>query len=197
MKSQNLPQDNSKERKKVRMVMYDPENAYAWGVIMKEVMDLRAKGHTQKEIGKLLGVSKESVSRWISEERGGERTTFGAMLRYAKALNIPYENLIGETPKTVNTNQTVTEYDLKIKSVLEEFAQDADLTILDIANKTTLTAAEVNAVFNGELPVTPTIMNSICSEIEVGESMIHKRATKKMEQQARDTTASVGKTRSA
>lgn len=189
MKSQKLPQDNPKERKQGRMVMYDPENAYAWGVIMKEVMNLRAEGHTQKEIGRLLGVSKESVSRWISEERGGERTTFGAMLRYADALKIPYSELLKEKTFDTSTAQTVTAYDLTVKKVLEEFAHDSDLTILDIAKRTNLPAAEINAVFNGDLPLSPTVMNAVCSAVEVGESMVHKRATKKLEQDQKDTTA--------
>lgn len=191
MQSQKLPQVNSKERKKGRMVMYDPENAYAWGIIMKEVMNLRAQGHTQKEIGKLLGVSKESVSRWISEERGGERTTFGAMLRYASALKIPYERLIRDTTPPA-LSQTITKYDLAVKNVLEEFAQDGDLTVLDIAQQTNLPASEINAVFEGKLPITPTIMSFICSAIEVGESMVHKRAHKKFSLTQKDSTAKAG-----
>jgi transcriptional regulator with XRE-family HTH domain len=164
---------------------------------MKEVMNLRAKGHTQKEIGKLLGVSKESVSRWISEERGGERTTFGAMLRYADALNLPYETLFSNTAKAQKKIQTITAYDLVIKNVLVEFAKDTDLTISDIAEKTGIEALEINAVFNGELPVTPTIMTSICTLIEVGESLIHKRASKKLEQERKTATAKADSTRSA
>lgn len=184
-----MTQDARTKDNKERMVMYDPENAYAWQQILNKVRELYADGHTQLSISKIMGVSRDTVGRWLSEERGGERTTFGAMLRYANVLEIPYERLIKAVPATEKHTQTVTAYDITVKNVLEEFARDADLTILDIAKKTQLPAAEVNAVFNGDLPVTPTIVNSICSIIEVGESMIHKRASKKMEQDKKDTTA--------
>lgn len=175
---------------KERMVMYDPENAYAWQQIMEKVRELYANGHTQLSISKIFGVSRDTVGRWLSEERGGERTTFGAMLRYAKALDIPYENLIREHNEQSTTKQTVTPYDATLKSVLADFAHDNDLTIPELAKKTALPAAEVNAVFNEEIPASPTIIRAICSTIEVGESMVFKRATKKLEEeQSTDSTA--------
>lgn len=170
--------------------MYDPENAYAWQQIMEKVRELYANGHTQLSISKVFGVSRDTIGRWLSEERGGERTTFGAMLRYAKALDIPYENLIKDHNEPSIPTQTVTPYDATLKSVLADFAHDNDLTILELAKKTALPAAEINAIFNEELPASPTIIRAICSTIEVGESMVFKRAAKKLEQdKTKDTIA--------
>lgn len=76
----------------------DKETGYAWRVILKKIKELREKGYTQESIGEIMGVSKTAVSRWLSDNKaGGERTTFGDMLRYAKNLNIDPQKLTEET----------------------------------------------------------------------------------------------------
>lgn len=190
-----MPQNSLKKDKKSRMAKYDPENAHAWNVILPEIKKLKADGLRHHEIAKKMGVNKDTVSRWLSEERGGERTTFGAMLRYADALSIPYNKLLikGEL-KTDPHTVAVTTFDQEVGIVLEEFAKDADLTITDIAKKTNLSSVEINAVFMGNIPATPTFLDSICKVIEVGATMVLKRATKALEQKQKDTTAKAERT---
>lgn len=106
------------------MAKYDYENARAWAVIMDKIRQEYAAGNTQLAIAKKLGVTKVAVSRWLSEDRGGERTTFGDMLRYAKALGIPFSKLIGEAQPTFET----TSFDKALATVLEQCTKDADLT---------------------------------------------------------------------
>lgn len=89
-----MAQGNKDSHTHRKMGAYDRENAQAWAVIMDKVRNLRDRGETLHVIGKRLGVGRDTVSRWVSEERGGERTTFGAMVRYAKALHIPFEDLL-------------------------------------------------------------------------------------------------------
>ncbi len=74
----------------------DDETAHAWACILERLKQLYADGYTQQEIGDLIGVRKATVSRWLSKEIGGERNTFGDIMRYAKRLNIPPNNLIAE-----------------------------------------------------------------------------------------------------
>lgn len=72
------------------------ETAYAWSIIMQKIRSLRNEKYTLEEIGNIMGVRKGTVSRWLldNENRvGGENTTFGDMLRYAHALNIPLDAL--------------------------------------------------------------------------------------------------------
>ena len=95
MPSSLFTQDNKKQRTNQRMGKYDPETAQAWALIMKRIRELRAEGNTLEAIGKLMHVGRAAVSRWISEDVGGEKTTYGDMLRYAKALGIPRDELIG------------------------------------------------------------------------------------------------------
>ncbi|MEZ6852086.1 helix-turn-helix domain-containing protein [Halodesulfovibrio aestuarii] len=178
-----------KKDNKLRMAKFDPENAYAWEIILDALRDLRAQGKTQKEIAQILGVNKDTVSRWLSENRGGERSTFGMMIRCAKALGIPLEKLV-EDFKTPTIQPKITAFDQKVGEVLEEFTKDADLTITDIAEKANLSAVEVNAVFAGTTPATPTILNNICEAVEVGATMVLKRATKSLKREReKDTTA--------
>jgi transcriptional regulator with XRE-family HTH domain len=51
----------------------------------------RKKGLTQEELGRLLGVTKSSISRWESGERKVKLTT---MRNIAGALNVPLECLV-------------------------------------------------------------------------------------------------------
>lgn len=186
-----MSQDMNKKDKNLRMAKYDPENAYAWTVILSEVRNLKTKGLRQHEIARKMGVNRDTVSRWLSEERGGERTTFGAMLRYANALNIPYNKLIrAGTITPVDSQIKTTAFEKEIGATLESYATDADLTITDLAKKTTFTPSEINAVFSGAKPVPVAMLNEICEVIEVGATMVLKRATKSLkEKQKKNDTA--------
>ena len=169
------------------MVKYDPENAQAWAVIMKKVHALRAKGKTMQQIGNTLGVGRDTVSRWISQEFGGEKTTFGDMLRYAKALDISFDELMGKPRQTA----TVTPYNKTVGRILEEFAHDSDMTITDIAQEARLPAVDINAVFAGEAPATPDLLYGICTAIEVNTSMVLKRAARQLEKEIEDDNTAI------
>lgn len=192
IEEKKVSQGMVKKDKNLRMAKYDPENAYAWSVILSVVRTLKAEGLRQHEIAKKMGVNRDTVSRWLSEERGGERTTFGAMLRYADALEIPYNELIQKGAITpVKPLSSTTAFDKEVGSILEAYAKDADLTITDLARKTDHTPSEINAVFSGDTPATLAMLNDICETIEVGATMVLKRATKSLqEKQKRDNTAS-------
>lgn len=186
-----------KKDKKLRMAKYDPENAHAWNIILTEVRKLKTEGLRQREIAKKMGVNRDTVSRWLSEERGGERTTFGAMLRYADALSIPYNSLLEKGSLAIAEPTHTTPFDKAVGKILESCAIDADLSVTDIAKKTALPSTEVNAIFAGEKAASLSALNSICAVIEVGATMILKRATKQLEQDHKDTTANAARTRSA
>lgn len=103
-----LRQHNKKRSTSKTVTKHDPENAQAWAVIMAKILALRAQGKTMQEIGNMFGVGRDTVSRWISKEFGGEKTTFGDMLRYAKALDVPFEELLGkmsQPPAFLNTTE--------------------------------------------------------------------------------------------
>ncbi len=160
-----MAQGNKESHTHRRMGAYDKENAQAWSVIMDKVRTLRDRGETLHAIGKRLGVGRDTVSRWVSEERGGERTTFGAMIRYTKALRIPFEDLLSgslsvEANKEPEWQSTIFDDELRnylngfikiqrkqAESVAKKAAQDNHATqkrILDfLENKGPLWASDV------------------------------------------------------
>jgi hypothetical protein len=155
---------------------HDPENAQAWAVIMTRILTLRAQGKTMQQIGNLFGVGRDTVSRWISKEFGGEKTTFGDMLRYAKALEIPFEELLA--PPCNST--CVSTYNRAVGHILQEFAQDSDISATDIASTASLSADEINAIFSGQAAATPEQLYGICTAIEINASIVLKRAAKEV-----------------
>ncbi|SIO26193.1 helix-turn-helix domain-containing protein [Halodesulfovibrio marinisediminis] len=167
-------QQNNNRRISKTVVKYDPENAYAWAVIMAKITALRTQGKTMQQIGDLFGVGRDTVSRWISKEFGGEKTTFGDMLRYAKALNIPFEELLNEN----NKQSSISKYNHRVGRILHEFAEDSDMHSTDIATSSNVPAAEIDAIFSGQSAATPEQLYGICTAIEVNASIVLKRAAK-------------------
>lgn len=167
-----------KKDKKLRMAIYDPENAFAWDVILAEIRKLRASGLRQYEIAKKMRVNSDTVSRWLSEERGGERTTFGAMLRYADALGIPYNTLLQQGELTHDNKTLPSTFSKAASKVLEEYAQDDELTITDIAQQSQLPTIEVNAVLSGKTQPSLEQFHQLCKTIGVKATVVLNRAEK-------------------
>lgn len=160
-----------------RMGKYDPETAQAWALIMKKIQLMRAEGHTLASIGKLMHVGRAAVSRWLSEDIGGEKTTYGDMMRYAKALGIPPEEFFGKPSQ----EPLATPYDKAVGKVLEEFAKDNGLTTADISNKTSIPATTIDSIFSGSTAITAIMLYQVCSALEVGATMVLNRAARQVD----------------
>lgn len=172
-------QGDKKQSTNQHMGKYDPETAQAWALIMKRIHELRAEGHTLEAIGKLMHVGRAAVSRWISEDVGGEKTTYGDMLRYAKALGVSPEKLIGEPCNNTPAN----DFDKMVGKILEDFSQDNGLTAEDLSHKTNIPVTTIQAVFSGNLTVTPSVLHKMCSTLEVGASTVLNRAARQVEKE--------------
>lgn len=169
-----LRQQNKKRTISKTVAKHDPENAHAWAVIMTRILALRAQGKTMQQIGNMFGVGRDTVSRWISKEFGGEKTTFGDMLRYAKALEVPLEEIIGNTCSP----PCVSKYNRTVGDILQEFAKDSEMSVTDIASTANLSTIEISAVFSGQSAATPEQLYGICTAIEINASIVLKRAAK-------------------
>lgn len=183
MQSKKLTHGYPKTHSKERMAKYDPENAQAWAVIMDKIRQEYATGSTQLSIAKKLGVTKVAVSRWLSEDRGGERTTFGDMLRYAKALNIPFAELVEKSSEKPSPKANATPYDRAVGNILKEFAADNGLTANDISQKTKISATTIHSIFVGDTVITASILYKLCSALEVGATMVLNRAARQATKQ--------------
>ena len=166
-------QDTTRTASKT-ITKHDPENAQAWAVIMAKILALRAQGKTMQQIGNLFGVGRDTVSRWISKEFGGEKTTFGDMLRYAKALDVPFEELLGSPCNSA----CVSAYNRTVGDILMEFARDSDMSATEIASTANLSSDEINAIFSGQTAATAEQLYGICTAIEINASIVLKRAAK-------------------
>lgn len=166
---------DKKEDNSHRMGKFDREASRAWALIMNEIQRLRSQGKTLEEIGKKLHVTRATVSRWISEDIGGERTTFGDMLRHAKALEIDFYDLAGLQPERV---EIADSYDKALGTVLKEFAQDDDLTIEALADKTQISTEKITAIFNGSAAITAYELYQICKALEIKSNIALNRAMK-------------------
>lgn len=169
-----LRQQNTKRTTAKSIKKYDPENAQAWDVIMAKILTLRAQGKTMQEIGNLFGVGRDTVSRWISKEFGGEKTTFGDMLRYAKALEIPFEKLL----TSPSVPPVVSSYNRTVGTLLKNFAKDSDLSVPEISLASNIPAHEITSIFSGDHAATPEQLYGICSAIEVNAGIVLKQAAR-------------------
>ncbi|WP_157471222.1 helix-turn-helix transcriptional regulator [Halodesulfovibrio spirochaetisodalis] len=162
------------------MTTHTTENAQAWAVIMDRIRQEYAAGQTQLSIAQKMGVTKVAVSRWLSEERGGDRTTFGDMIRYAKALNIPFEKLVN-LPVTQPANP-LTEFDKALGRVLKECAHEAELSIQNLVDQIGISQAHIEAILAGTAPLTGELLHRFCNTVEVGATVLFKKAEKQAAQ---------------
>ncbi|MGE4297002.1 MAG: S24 family peptidase [Desulfovibrionaceae bacterium] len=72
-------------------------NSRAWALIKARLDSLRVERCTLQELANMVGVKdRATISRWLNDEGGGERTTFREMLQYLHGLNIPLETVFEE-----------------------------------------------------------------------------------------------------
>jgi len=68
---------------------------HAWKVIRKRIDELLAGGLNQTQVGIMAGVSRGTISSWVNDLKGGEKTTFRDMVQYAIGLGVDLVELIG------------------------------------------------------------------------------------------------------
>lgn len=162
------------------MAQYDPENAKAWEIILQRVRELRAEKNTLEIIGKRMGVGKDTVSRWLKEESGGERTTFGAMLRYARSLGISTQELTGETEQS--KNPTISEFDRELAKALKRLSEAIHESPKDIASKAFPEMPDgpafVRDILNGDHPFTPADYFAIAKALDQNPGELLNRVSR-------------------
>lgn len=150
---------------------YDPEAARIWGVILKSIRELRSAGATLDQIGKLLGVGRDTVSRWLREERGGERTPVSDVLRYMNALSIHPADIFGEA-----AYPPPSKVDLQVAKILKGTADAQSWSYADLASSAELNEAEVENSLEGRHPFTAEILYKLCKILSQDLSAIIERA---------------------
>ncbi|WP_415713348.1 helix-turn-helix domain-containing protein [Maridesulfovibrio sp.] len=152
---------------------YDPEAARIWGVILKSIRELRSAGATLDEIGKMLGVGRDTVSRWLREERGGERTPVADVLRYMNALSIHPKEIFGEAaypPPSV--------MDLHVARILKGTAEAQAWSYSELAESSDLDSDELVNALEGNSSFSAELLYKLCKTLSQDLSAIIERAAK-------------------
>ncbi len=175
MTTEKSTHSDKEQRINQGMAKYDPETAQAWALIMRKMRELRAEGKTLEAIGKPMNVGRAAVSRWLKEDVGGEKNTFGDMVRYAKALGIsPKELVSNET----GPSQFVDEYDKALGHILKEAAQDDEISTTELAEKSNISPEKIQNIFNGEASISTRQLYQLCKALEIKSNVILNRAMK-------------------
>ncbi|WP_281761833.1 XRE family transcriptional regulator [Pseudodesulfovibrio nedwellii] len=67
----------------------------AWQKILTEIENLIEAGESQSSIAKRMEVGRAAISNWRGDVLRGERVSFPDMLRYAEALNVDLNTILG------------------------------------------------------------------------------------------------------
>lgn len=99
--SQRKNQANMDNQDNKKQIIYADMDSYkvndrAWNLILSRVNELREAGETLESIGTLLQVNRSTIKVWLSNLKGGERTSFRDMIRYIDRLEIDFRDVFGE-----------------------------------------------------------------------------------------------------
>ena len=152
---------------------FDKEAAHGWKVVMQSINELRSNGATLQDIGKKLGVSKGTVSRWISENRGGEKNSFGDMVRYATKLGISPQEMFGMQAVEPDA------FDMAVGAELAENMQMSGLTNQQIAAQSLLSELCVAEIIEERRVASFRELHFICKAIGLNPTILFNKAAKK------------------
>ncbi|WP_419783770.1 hypothetical protein [Maridesulfovibrio sp.] len=149
---------------------FDKEAAHGWKAVMERIKRLRSEGETLEVIGKKLGVSKAAVSRWLSENLGGEKNSFGDMVRYAKTLGITPAEMFGEKVAQPSA------FDQQVAHELNENIRLAGYSIKDVANMTGVSQKRLDRIVGGQELPTPEELFIVCKSIDLNPAILLNKA---------------------
>ncbi len=149
---------------------FDKEAAHGWKAVMERIKKLRTEGETLETIGKRLGVSKAAVSRWLSENLGGEKNSFGDMVRYAKTLGISSSEMFGKE------TQKISQFNIQVAHGLTENIRLAGYSNKDISNVTGIAPERLDRITAGQDSSTPEELFIVCKSIDLNPAILLNKA---------------------
>ncbi|WP_027178792.1 helix-turn-helix domain-containing protein [Maridesulfovibrio bastinii] len=149
---------------------FDKEAAKSWEVILSKLNELRESGLTLDQIGKILGVANATVSRWLSRVQGGERNSFGEMVRYAKILGISPAEMFGE-------QEDRDPFEEKLTQEISENINLSGMTINQVADITNIDSEKLAGMLSGSLPLRIKDFYLICKAVGINPTIILNRSS--------------------
>lgn len=162
------------------MAKYDKDMAQFWGIILAKINELRQQGETLEKIGRRMGVGKDTVSRWVREERGGERNSFSDIMRYIRGLEISPLDFFGEQ---LHANAQTTQFDKAVAQTIVSTAQVLGKSTKSIVTVSTQNPTTASEMLNGNSPFSLEFFYNACKHIGVEPNVILNRAAELTEQE--------------
>lgn len=150
----------------------------AWGLVVDRIHERLQEGSSQAELSRLLGVSRPTMSRWLADRSGGDRTTFRAMLRYLDRLRIPLSEVFGDDDlPEPSPDRAPADLDKAIASTLLVVAKAIGKDAHDVARELeSLNLPDVKAMLSGQASMRASDLAKICRVIGVSPGAILDRA---------------------
>ncbi|MBI9080301.1 MAG: hypothetical protein JEY79_11250 [Pseudodesulfovibrio sp.] len=152
----------------------------AWRLVIERINEMLRKGSSQAEISRLLGVSRPTMSRWMADRSGGDRTTFRHMLRYLDRLRIPLVDVFdigGEELPPPSPDRAPTELDKSIAATLLVVAKAIGKDAQDVARELeTLELPDIKAMLKGQASMRASDLVKLSRAIGVSPGAILERA---------------------
>ena len=155
-------------------------NERAWRLVLECINDKLQSGASQAELSRVLGVSRATMSRWLADRRGGDRTTFRHMLHYLDRLRIPLNEVFmeeGEELPPPSPDRMPTELDKAIASTLLVVAKAIGKDAQDVARELkTLNLPDIKAMLKGQASMRTSDFVKLCRAVGVSPGAILDRA---------------------
>lgn len=141
--------------------------------ILKRLRDLRENNNLkQKDLAKILGVSRPNYTRWETKEKIIPLTKLNELCNY---YNINMDYVIGLTNKIVKNNKCVGLDKKIIGNNIRNLRKDNNITQEDLANILGTTHSVISSYENGNTLILTAFLIEICTYFKVSADKLCNR----------------------
>lgn len=155
-------------------------NERAWELIMSRINQRLKEGSSQSAISLLLGVKRPTVSRWLADRRGGDKTSFRDMIHYLDRLRIPLSEVFAVDDDSLpppSPDRSPTDLDKAIADTLVIVAKAVGKDVQDVARVLeSLELPDIQAMMKGREAMKVSDFLRICRAVGVSPEAVLTRA---------------------
>lgn len=155
-------------------------NERAWDLVMGKINQKLKEGVSQSAIALLLGVKRPTVSRWLADRRGGDKTSFRDMIHYLDRLRIPLRDVFSIDDDSLpppSPDRSPTDLDKAIADTLVVVAKAVGKDVEDVARVLdTLDLPDIQAMMKGREAMKVSDFLRICRAVGVSPDAVLTRA---------------------
>jgi len=155
-------------------------NERAWELILGRINQKLKEGMSQSAIALLLGVKRPTVSRWLADRRGGDKTPFRDMIHYLDRLRISLSEVFSIDDDSLpppSPDRAPTDLDKAIADTLVVVAKAMGKDASDVARVLeTLDLPDIQTMMKGREAMKVSDFLRICRAIGVSPEAVLSRA---------------------